>query len=751
MNVTPLFDKLCRKEFLWQAWKHVQKNKTAGGIDDVSIGLFTPVAGEEIARLTAEVNNNSYIPLPYKSVAIPKGQNKQRILGLLTVRDKIVQQAIYNLIQPFIDRKMLPCVYAYRQGKGAVKAIRRVQHAIVSEKFVYMVSCDLKGYFDNINHQLLFAALRSEIRDAKLINYIELCMKMGKVQRGNRWIDAEKGIPQGGVISPLLSNYYLLPLDEAMQKLNICYVRYADDFVILAKSVDEGQKAIKAINDVVLNLKLELKANASVKSLEEGFNFLGIYFSNGALALSDEKKQSMQEKLSKIFYNEEKNLIKLLKKSMDGFRAFYGSLLSENELLFLDAHLLLLIKQKAAEEKVPTIKELERRWAAFTFLTPCFENERLKHFKEIINASKQKKEPVIRDNKKLIAKRKKAYQKLESQGKDLIINSIGAYVGISEGKVNIRLKEDKAQKISFINLTHISIIGKAISMSSDFVYECTRNNVPVSFFSHTGTHYATLYNPQGTDHTLWIKQSESAQNAKACFIAALIIDAKIRNQANLLKYFHKYHKRADAGFSALFKDKISRMGVLSKKCRVLSKTYTETYKQDVMALEAEAAAIYWHLVEELINDDSTFAGRQRKGATDLVNCLFNYGYAILYARIWEAVLCARLNPYISFLHVSSTHKPTLTFDLIEMFRQQAVDRVVVSLLQKKEKLCIKDGFLDDNTKIKLTENIYERLHRYEKYRGENRRFSDIIKIQVNALAGYINNEEKMFKPYIAKW
>jgi len=136
--------------------------------------------------------------------------------------------------------------------------------------------------------------------------------------------------------------------------------------------------------------------------------------------------------------------------------------------------------------------------------------------------------------------------------------------------------------------------------------------------------------------------------------------------------------------------------------------------------------VYWSLVGELIDDVSDFKGRERQGAKDLVNCLLNYGYAILYARVWEALLMAKLNPYISYLHVSNAAKPTLTFDFIELFRQQAVDRVVISMLQKKEKLTIENGFLDEESRAKLTSNIYERIHRYELFRGESRRFSDII-------------------------
>jgi CRISPR-associated endonuclease Cas1 len=175
------------------------------------------------------------------------------------------------------------------------------------------------------------------------------------------------------------------------------------------------------------------------------------------------------------------------------------------------------------------------------------------------------------------------------------------------------------------------------------------------------------------------------------------------------------------------------------------------YRKECIAIEAQAAALYWQMVAELIDDESDFKGRERKGAKDLVNSMLNYGYAILYARITQAIMKARLNPAISFLHVPQTHKPSLAFDIIELFRQQAVDRVVISLIQKKEKMEIVKGLLSNESKSKLTQNIYERLHRYETYRGEKRRFSDIISIQTSALAQYISGEADTYKPYIAKW
>lgn len=145
-----------------------------------------------------------------------------------------------------------------------------------------------------------------------------------------------------------------------------------------------------------------------------------------------------------------------------------------------------------------------------------------------------------------------------------------------------------------------------------------------------------------------------------------------------------------------------------------------------------------------------FTHRERHGATDLVNCLLNYGYSILYARIWQGVLYRKLNPTISIIHTTQPGKPTLVYDIIELFRTQAVDRVIISLIQKKEPLKLHNGLLENETKKLLVKNITERINRYEKYRNKECRLCDIINSQIKEIAEYIDKGTK-FKPYIAKW
>lgn len=749
MDATKLFDKLCKQETLWQAWNDVKRKNTTGGVDNMSVAQFEKIASEEIANMIPELKNGQYLPLPYKSISIPKDKKSFRDLGLLSIRDKIIQQGIYLIVNPFIDKQLSPHCYAYRKGKGAVKAVKRVVHAIKNKPTQFIVSCDIKAYFDNIDHAELFNELKKIIQDQNLLNLIELCIKMGKVKKGNQWVEVKKGVPQGGIISPLLSNFYLIPLDKAMTKLSNDYIRYADDFIILCSNQETASKATETIKEVCDKLHLELKAAPQINELNNSFQFLGIRFSRDGIGLDDQKKARMIEKLEKVFTNKPSKIPQILQKQINGYKAFYSQLLKETELAFIDEKLLDLITKFAKKNNFTKQKDLYAYFGNNVFVTKEFNQKLPQYFDTIISQNKTEPAYTPESNVKLISKRKREYRKLESYGKELIINTFGTYLGIKDGKIIVKSKESKTNTLAFTNLSHISILSKGVSMSTDFIYQCSEHKVGISLFSFRGDHYATIHSPDSTDSDLWEKQIAAIRSGKGKQIASIIVEAKIRNQANLLKYFHKYHKNADEEFANQYAEKIKRFAELSKKCK---KPMNDVdYRETLISIEATAAMVYWTLVGELIDDVSDFKGRERKGAKDLVNCLLNYGYAILYARVWEALLMARLNPYISYLHVANTSNPTLAFDFIELFRQQAVDRVVISMLQKKEKLTIENGILDEESRAKLTSNIYERIHRHELFRGESRRFSDIIKIQARALARFIKDEEDNFKPYISKW
>lgn len=246
----------------------------------------------------------------------------------------------------------------------------------------------------------------------------------------------------------------------------------------------------------------------------------------------------------------------------------------------------------------------------------------------------------------------------------------------------------------------------------------------------------------------WSSQSQLS-DSKSLELGKRIMIGKVKNQLNLIKYFHKYHKE-DKTLQENYVTIECNISNILTKIKKLSLVPNQPYQPSLQALEAQAALQYWEYIRLLISDDEIdFKSREHKGAGDLMNSLLNYGYALIYPRVWQAILANKLNPYFGFVHYQEG-KPILVYDIVELFRAQAVERVVISLIQRGEPLEMQGNLLSDKTRRLLMQNIFERLNRYEKYRGTEMRFEDIIKKQVAEIVQYIV-EGKTYRPYIAKW
>ncbi len=295
-------------------------------------------------------------------------------------------------------------------------------------------------------------------------------------------------------------------------------------------------------------------------------------------------------------------------------------------------------------------------------------------------------------------------------------------------------------------LKHITILSDGVTISSNAIRFCMSKGIPIDFFDKGCQHLASITSPKYLQTTNWDSQ-KLLSTEKRLHISKKIIEGKLKNQINLIKYFHKYHKGLYSlnEHYTLVEERIQDMISKIKMTDEFNK-----YKDLLMSYEAQGALAYWDYIRALIEDDNVgFECRIKQGATDLVNSMLNYGYSIIYPRVWQSILKHKLNPYIGFIHYQEGN-PNLVFDIMELFRSQAVDRVVISMIQKKEKLELKNGRLDEQTRALLIKNIYERLNRYEKYRGKECRLLDIIDIQIKEILEYIDSD-KTYRPYIAKW
>jgi RNA-directed DNA polymerase len=274
-----LFDKIFSERNLHAAFQQVAKNQGAAGVDHVSIGDFERRLPGAIQELSAQLQAGTYGPQPVRRVHIPKpGTNETRPLGIPTVRDRVVQAAVVNVIEPIFERHFAEHSYGFRPGRGCKDALRRVD-ALVTQGYVHVVDADLKGYFDSIPHDRLMNRVQERIADGPTMRLIDSFLKADILDDAARWTP-EAGAPQGAVLSPLLSNVYLDPLDHLMAGHGFEMVRYADDFVILCRTAEDAARALEIVRQWGADNGLTLHpAKTRIVDVRTGrFDFLGYTF-----------------------------------------------------------------------------------------------------------------------------------------------------------------------------------------------------------------------------------------------------------------------------------------------------------------------------------------------------------------------------------------------------------------------------------------------------------------------------------------
>lgn len=279
-----LMDKVWKQENLQSATQQVLRNQGGAGVDGQSCERYRRQAPERLERLQQELQNGRYNPPPVKRVWIPKlGSKELRPLGIPTVEDRVVQTAVRNVIEPIFENIFAEHSYGFRPGRGAKDALRRVDQLLKAGK-TWVVDADLKGYFDTIPQDRLMAAVSEHIRDGALLELLQKMLRQGVMESGKGWKPTETGTPQGAVVSPLLANIYLNPLDHLMAQAGKAMVRYADDFVVLCHTKEEAEEVLSQLRQWVEAAGLTLhpvKTRLVDADQKGGFDFLGYHFERG--------------------------------------------------------------------------------------------------------------------------------------------------------------------------------------------------------------------------------------------------------------------------------------------------------------------------------------------------------------------------------------------------------------------------------------------------------------------------------------
>jgi len=278
-----LIDKVYAPENLRRAFQRVKANAGAPGVDHQTVEMFETDLNKNVEKISQSLKGGTYRPQPVKRVWISKlGSKEQRPLGIPTVRDRVVQTALRHVVEPIFERDFAEHSYGFRPKKSAKDALRRVD-ALLKAGCHWVVDADLKSYYDTIPHQPMLERVGEKVSDSRVMNLVEAMLKQGVMEQMREW-ESVQGTPQGAVISPLLSNIYLNPLDQQMKTSGMEMVRYADDFVILCPTEAEAKRALEQVQQwtAAAGLTLHPEKTQIVDATQPGgFDFLGYHFEQG--------------------------------------------------------------------------------------------------------------------------------------------------------------------------------------------------------------------------------------------------------------------------------------------------------------------------------------------------------------------------------------------------------------------------------------------------------------------------------------
>ncbi|OHD97866.1 MAG: CRISPR-associated endonuclease Cas1 [Sulfurimonas sp. RIFCSPHIGHO2_12_FULL_36_9] len=741
---TPSLEHIFTHENFKTAFSEISSKSS--GLDDISYAEFKGDFSKNIDELTDSIIKGAFTPEPLKKIEIDKPQSdEKRPIALSAIKDKLVQRVLYKALNGYFDETFSDKSYAYRPDKSTLRAINRVTQ-FLNEKNLIVVKTDIDNFFESIDHDILLKILDFQISDKRIIRLISLFVQTGGFKEFN-YADHDQGVHQGDILSPLLSNIYLDAMDKYLEKHEVPFVRYADDFVMLFKKESEAKERLEKLKTYLLSMNLKLEDEKTyISHIGDGFTFLGVRFEGRGRNVENERLQKSISKIHTLAKDKSgfMKYIKDLNTYLFALQNYYLKIVTKNStqhqllqnaLIESIAHKVHLSKESKA---VTTKKEFKILLAQIEF-SILFEDEQLDDKKELIIAKGYEKylaNKSYKDTSSKIDKKKNQYAKKFANDSTLHINTHGLMLGISKNKFVIKEYGKVKSSYPFDKVTRIIFEGKGFSISSDVLKKCADNAITVDFIDANAMPYASLVTYRSTMSQSVHKQAMVLNTSKQLELASAFIKGKAKNQINYLKYLNKYHNLLDKHINSMELNFIKIKSVADVA--------------QLMGIEGSISASYWSGVKLIL--EVPFESRITHGAKDIVNSSLNYAYAILYGKVQHSLVHAGLSLSISFLHALDDKKPTLTFDMIEEFRTFIVDRTIIAMLNKDEPIKLgNDGLLTKPSRQLIAKNIKEKLGSYTMWKKESRKMENIIQTQCFNLAKTINGESAKYKAFIGKY
>ncbi len=334
----------------------------------------------------------------------------------------------------------------------------------------------------------------------------------------------------------------------------------------------------------------------------------------------------------------------------------------------------------------------------------------------------------------------------------MFVDTFGAFIGKHSERLFVSKGKETLAQAPLLYLKDVTIASAGVSISADAIKECCERGIPI-FFLDNGDHFASIYSP-GLIGTVITRRAQFAayHDGRGTQIGLGIAAAKINNQAATLKYVAKSRKETHPELYQALHEAALETLAYEDRLRGLADQSLDEVRNSLMAFEANAATHYWGALRAVVPNEYGWGKRITRGATDPVNSLLNYGYAMLRNRVEQAIMNAGMDSYAGFIHADRPGKHSLTFDMMEEFRSVAIDRLVIGLVNRRYSVPMStQGQLQDGVKKDFSDKVNEHLEATVRYDGARFAIEYIIQNQARRLAAFLRGETETYQPYRAEW
>lgn len=599
------------------AWSKVRANGGGAGTDGVSLERFGDDLLERLSKLRKQIGAGTYAPDPLLRIELPRPGKAPRLLAVPTVRDRVLQTAVAQILMPILDPLFEEESFAYRPGRSVADAIKAITVAR-DEGFDHVVDADIEAFFDNIPHEELLTRLSEVLPDDSLRPLIASWLNI-PVKTPEGFIRATCGVPQGSPISPLLSNLYLDAFDEVLGgDSNRRLVRYADDFVILARDIHASEIALEEAALWLAGAGLAINFDKTrINTFEQGFTFLGVRFEGTNLWAVDPEASPW-----------------LLPREYQPAKFKYPERKQQNK------------PSGRGEVKGDARQRKQRQLATLTDLAVPAEPAEMTHKAEV--SFDEAAAPLLRT---------------------LYLNEPGSYVRIDGGRLIVHKGEEELLSIPLEKIDQV-IVSDEGAVSFGALRALLARGAGFFIQGKSGEPPGHFISALDTRINLRALQHERVRDADFNLaIARALISGKIANSRLLLNRYYRFRPGRENPVDNPMRE-------------AQSKALTATDLNVLRGIEGAAAKAYFSAWRDLLPESwkPSFPNRNRQPPQDPINAMLSYGYAVLYHNVLTLVTARGLEAHLGHLHAMRDGHPALVSDLVEEFRALVVDAVVLKLV-----------------------------------------------------------------------